>query len=184
MADVITCPHCRRQLNLPDELFGQDVQCPMCDRTFTPGGEEPRRPAPRPVAEQDDPDYPDDRPRRRPAPRRPARRRRDYDYDDEDDDYYEDRSRFRRRAYPHRGSLILTLGILSVVLSCSFILGLKLAIITLFMAGTDLRSMAEGRMDRSGEGSTRAGQVCAIIGLILSALALVFICLIGAAGHH
>jgi hypothetical protein len=68
---------------------------------------------------------------------------------------------------PHRGGVILTLGILGIV--CCFICG----IIAWVMGNNDLREMAAGRMDRSGEGLTQAGKICGIIGVILWIVTLV-----------
>jgi hypothetical protein len=58
---------------------------------------------------------------------------------------------------PHRGTLILVLGILGLV--CCFICG----IVAWVFANTDLREMATGRMDPSGRGLTQAGKICGII---------------------
>ena len=69
---------------------------------------------------------------------------------------------------PHRGVLILILGILSIV--CCFILG----IVAWVMGNNDLREMAAGRMDPSGRGLTQAGKICGIIGV---AIQIVFIVL-------
>src|SRR5262245_44468623 len=35
MTTIINCPGCNRGLQLPDNLVGQEVQCPTCSRTFT-----------------------------------------------------------------------------------------------------------------------------------------------------
>lgn len=35
------------------------------------------------------------------------------------------------------------------------------------MGNNDLREMAAGRMDRSGQGMTQAGKICGMIGVIL-----------------
>ncbi len=34
MAEVVSCPSCQRKLQVPDNLVGQDVQCPSCSATF------------------------------------------------------------------------------------------------------------------------------------------------------
>jgi hypothetical protein len=63
---------------------------------------------------------------------------------------------------PHRGGLILVLGLLGFIISCP-IFGLM----AWTMGSRDLAEMRCGRMDRSGEGLTQAGQ---ILGLIMSVL--------------
>jgi len=70
----------------------------------------------------------------------------------------------------HRGGAILALGILGIV-PC-FICG----IVAWAMASGDLKEMRAGRMDRSGEGLTRAGMICGIIGVVLtSAIVLLYL---------
>jgi len=62
---------------------------------------------------------------------------------------------------PHRGTLILVLGILGIV--CCFICG----IIAWVMGSNDLKEMAAGRMDPSGQGLTQAGKICGMVSVIL-----------------
>lgn len=68
---------------------------------------------------------------------------------------------------PHRGTLILVLGILSIV--CCFICG----IIAWVMANKDLKEMAAGTMDPTGRGTTQAGKICGIISVILAIVVFV-----------
>jgi hypothetical protein len=68
---------------------------------------------------------------------------------------------------PHRGGLILALGILGLV--CCFICG----IIAWVMGSNDLKEMAAGRMDPSGQGMTQAGKICGMISVILQIVGLV-----------
>lgn len=65
---------------------------------------------------------------------------------------------------PHRGGMLLAFGILSLV--CCFIFG----IVAWVMGNNDLREMAAGRMDPSGEGLTKAGKIVGIIGCVLGIL--------------
>lgn len=64
---------------------------------------------------------------------------------------------------PHRGTLILVLGILSVVLCCCGPMG----IVTMVLAKGDLKQMDQGLMDPSGRGSTQAGFIMGLIVTIL-----------------
>jgi hypothetical protein len=75
------------------------------------------------------------------------------------------RKRRKRRGQPHRGTLILVLGILSLVV-LPFILGP----IAWTMGTTDLKKMREGVMDREGEQNTNIGRTCGMIGTILGFL--------------
>ncbi len=84
---------------------------------------------------------------------------------------------------PHRGTMVLVLGILGIVINC-FILG----IISWVMGNTDLSAMRAGTMDPSGEGLTQAGRICGIISVVLGVLGVcmamvwvVFILILGAA---
>jgi hypothetical protein len=66
----------------------------------------------------------------------------------------------------HRGTLVLILGILSLI--CCGLLGIPAWI----MGNADLKEMSAGTMDPSGQGTTNAGKICGIIGTILGALQL------------
>ncbi len=71
---------------------------------------------------------------------------------------------------PHRGGLVLTLGLLGLLLFA------PLGIAAWIMGSTDLTAMREGRMDKSGEGMTQAGKILGILATILMILgALVFL---------
>jgi hypothetical protein len=76
----------------------------------------------------------------------------------------------------HRGTLILILGILSFF--CCAICG----IVAWVLANADLKEMAEGRMDRSGEGLTKAGKIISIISLALGAAFIIIYALLFALG--
>lgn len=65
---------------------------------------------------------------------------------------------------PHRGALILILGILGLATNC-----VLLSFFAWVMGGNDLREMREGRMDRSGEAITRVGYY---LGMIISVLTI------------
>jgi hypothetical protein len=67
----------------------------------------------------------------------------------------------QQQLMPHRGGLILALGILGIV--CCFICG----IIAWVMGNGDLRQMDAGRMDPSGRGLTQAGKICGMVSVIL-----------------
>jgi hypothetical protein len=68
---------------------------------------------------------------------------------------------------PHRGGLILALGILGLV--CCFICG----IVAWVMGSNDLKEMAAGRMDSAGQGLTQAGKICGMISVILQIVGFV-----------
>ena len=74
---------------------------------------------------------------------------------------------------PHRGTLILVLGILSLVM-CGFFTGIPAWI----MGRNDLRKIKSGLMEPEGEGSTRGGMICGIICCIISLLSIIGIILL------
>jgi predicted ferric reductase len=68
---------------------------------------------------------------------------------------------------PHRGVVVLVLGILGLVVC--FICG----IIAWVMGNNDLRQMDAGAMDPSGRGMTQAGKICGMISVILAIIVIV-----------
>ena len=85
---------------------------------------------------------------------------------------------------PHRGTLILVLGILGLVV-CG-----PLGIAAWVMGSGDLKEINAGTMDPAGRGSTEAGKICGIIATILMIIGVIFgilfLALFGfaAASHH
>src|SRR5262249_52274747 len=93
-----------------------------------------------------------------------------------DEDYDRGRPRLvRRDCEPHRGGLVLTMGIVSlVVISMMWCapLGIIPGIVAWILGHIDLRKMKAGQMDPEGHGSTQAGYVCGIIGTAVNGLML------------
>lgn len=69
---------------------------------------------------------------------------------------------------PHRGVLILVLGILSLTV-CA-----PLGIAPWIMGSGDLKKMKAGVMDPEGKGLTTGGMICGIVSSILLVLGIVF----------
>ena len=170
MAEIISCPSCQRKLQVPETLAGQDVQCPTCGATFVArvGQAAP------PLSQHHD---------RGTAPERWQDRGQDaggpggygqpgpYDeprpYDDDYRPYADDsyrRHRDRRDLTPHRGAMILCLGVIGLVV---FPL---LCPIAWIMGNADMKEIRAGRMDPDGEGLTQGGRVCGIIGTVIYGL--------------
>ncbi|MGH7128004.1 MAG: hypothetical protein ACREJB_12885 [Planctomycetaceae bacterium] len=75
---------------------------------------------------------------------------------------------------PHRGGMILTFGILSIVLGlCCALASFGFGIPAWTMGHADRQEMAHGRMDPEGQGMTTAGMVCGIVGVVIGALGIV-----------
>jgi hypothetical protein len=71
---------------------------------------------------------------------------------------------------PHRGILIMVLGILAF-----FTVPVVLGPIAWVLGNQDLRRMQSGLMDREGQGMTEAGRICGMIATLLSAAALTIV---------
>lgn len=183
MPETVACPSCGQKLNVPDHLIGQQVRCAKCQNVFTAQAEAPSAPPPPPRQESNPLDF-----SASPEPGPPRRPR------DDDDDYGRpsrrggyDEDYPRRGGAPHRGAVVLTLGIISLVvllISCCPATWV-MAPIALVMNSTDQQEMARGRMDPSGKGLYTGGVICAWIALGLSVLCtgLFFLrVLVGAAG--
>lgn len=63
---------------------------------------------------------------------------------------------------PHRGTVIMVLGLISLVLFPLPILGP----VAWILGWMDLRAMRDGRMDPSGAGNTKVGYVCGMIATV------------------
>jgi len=70
---------------------------------------------------------------------------------------------------PHRGTLILVLGILGLLV-CG-----PLGIVAWVMGSGDLKEMDAGSMDPSGRGNTNAGKICGIIATVLTIISVLII---------
>jgi hypothetical protein len=108
-----------------------------------------------------------------PEPAEPPRRKPPRLAHEHDEDFPDIRRRGPRRdAEPHRGTLVLVLGIISLVcLSIGCIpVGAILGLAAWIMGQRDLRKIRKGDMDPDGEGTTQAGRICGIIGTALNGL--------------
>jgi hypothetical protein len=75
---------------------------------------------------------------------------------------------------PHRGRLIsalgwasLVLGLLSFCVGVTAFVGVPMGIAALVMAHTDLAKMRDSQMDPRGQGRTRRGGDCGLVGALL-----------------
>jgi hypothetical protein len=159
MNETITCPRCHRHLNLPEEALGREVRCPSCDHTFTASLDHRRG---RPASVMPPP------PREQPAPLSfPPEPRDDFP---------------RTGVRPHRGGVLVGLGVLSLVLFCLPPGGAILAGMVLWMAGNDLNEMRYGRMDGAGRVQTRIAHACGVCSIVFTVVYIVIAC--GLSGMH
>src|SRR5262245_2341924 len=165
MPEIVQCPQCNRKLRVPDDLLGKKVKCPTCGTMFV--GEVTGGPPPPPAEEPPAPP-----PRVTPKPAEKRSGRRPAPVADDGDNPLAPPDGPRRDATPHRGTLILILGILSIVTGLGIILGP----IAWIMGSTDLKEIRAGRMDREGEGQTNGGMICGIVGTVMGLLTLCGCC--------
>jgi len=76
-----------------------------------------------------------------------------------------------RHVAPHRGAMVLTLGILGLIICAAC------GVFALVMGKNDMREMDAGRMDPSGRGLTQAGWILGIIGTVILGIQLLVILL-------
>jgi hypothetical protein len=185
------CPACGEKVQVPEELVGGSVQCPACQQRFD--SKAPARPpeaadaisAAVPAAQ-----------RLEPCPgcgaliaydaNRCGYCGAELEYEDDERPWEDPGTAVRRDCEPHRGGLILTMGIASVVgpslgvllFCCPYVApffavaGLGLGITAWVMGRRDLKKIDSKVMDPGGRSQTQAGWICGIIGTILSGLAL------------
>jgi hypothetical protein len=185
MAEMVACPSCQRKLQVPEQYLGQKVQCPECRHMFTATAttmtaEPPAKPevkdAPKP-RRYDDLDVE--------LPRRRRGYRDDFDDDLDDDDYGGFHVGRRGRYPPHRGGMVLALGLVALVGGMSFFgLPFLLGPVAWTLGAWDLREMREGRMDPEGRGLTQAGVVCGAVATALLVLGLAGVGFCFFAGMH
>src|SRR5216683_1403975 len=197
---IIDCPSCCRKLQVPDELLGKAVKCPTCEHTFQstavqepptpPSASPPKKgtglvsgpqievaqgsPETSPVPFFGGPTTAGDKP----TPPISAEKFEDDEEDNERPWNEPEQFQGRRDAEPHRGTLILVLGIVSIVASAlggwcfgsGGLIGLPLGIAAWVMGRRDLIKMRESSMDDEGKELTKAGWVCGIIGTIMGSV--------------
>ncbi len=182
MPILVACPSCGGKLRVSDDLVGQRVRCPSCNQVFDSSAESLPRPSkssvPRPDIgaldlSLDEPTIP---PRPSESPPLEPRRLKPILLEESSRDWDVPDLRLRktrRDAEPDRGTLVLVLGILSLVtilIYCLAPIGAILGIFAWVMGQKDLAKMKAGTMDDRGRGTTQAGWICGIIGTVLDLL--------------
>lgn len=174
---LVACPKCSITLEVTENLLGQQVRCATCATVFEARVQEMVPPR---GASSDLPATSEEKTERHSdlddADRTERRQRRwnpEAADEDDDDDCYRRR---RRDLEPHRGSTVVAMGALSLVLpfACGILgalIGVGLGIAAAMMGHRDLAKMRGGTMDPDGESSTKTGLILGYVGLGLSVLA-------------
>jgi hypothetical protein len=151
---TVSCPRCRRTLDVAGATADALACCPACQHEFrarpSPAAIQTRqgRVVDPPLAElADEPEAP------RACERGRSRRRLD------------------GQLTPHRGPILLGMGVASFVVA-PLILGPA----TWIMAHNDLHEMDAGRMDTAGRDQTRIGRLCGMLSTLLCTLVLFSLC--------
>jgi phage FluMu protein Com len=207
MPITIQCPQCDKKLKVADTSAGKKVRCPACSAVISVPAAEESEPAPEggitetPKSKIPSPATDDEGTgvTEKPTPKKKvtwdkkqADEEENYGYDDSDDDEEERPRRKKRRRdlddddidvrreveQPHRGGLILGLGIGSIIVACLCpLICWILASIAVNMANADKQKMERGLMDPAGMSMTTAGQICAYVGSVIGLIN----CIAGAA---
>jgi predicted Zn finger-like uncharacterized protein len=173
MPITINCKHCLRQLQVQEAHLGKQVRCPACQQIFTAVAPPPAEPE-EVVSDISAFEVPEP-PAVPVTPARPSQRRQPQDSLDFESETRrrpeEDDEEQAGDVKPHRGGVILTMGILTLVFAfccppiCWIIGGIGEN-----MAGKDLRMMSLRQMDRSGRSMTQTGKTLMGVGIALSIL--------------
>lgn len=89
---------------------------------------------------------------------------------------------YRRDWEPHRGTLVLVLGILGLVFSLAGVMcygyfaAFPLGLTAWILGHNDLAKMRRNEMDPVGRNNTQAGMICGIIGTVISAIEVLACC--------
>ncbi len=202
MAIEFVCGNCSKTLRVPDEHLGKKARCPNCswinvvEPQHRPQAAPPQNPTEfpnHPTSSYHASPYhtsphptspPPTSPHQSQAP--PPTDRKDWiDFSKPTVDHpYApiNSGGYHPALAPHRGGLVLTLGIVSLFLNCWFLL--IPGILAWSFGRADLKRMKAGTMNREGESITLAGMILGIIGTLwpLLGIALViFMSILGAA---
>lgn len=156
MSACVFCPACGGAVRLPEAHLGRLVECPRCRHRWTAEAEEPTG------------DRIPTRSWERPPPRA------DHHSDEPlDEDLAEALTNPPRRDWlPHRGGLVLTLGILALCLCAIPPAGILLGASAAFMGYADLAAIRRNEMEPDGRPLTLGGTIAGLVGIVLSLLIL------------
>jgi len=167
MAIEIGCTGCGQTLRVADEHAGKKARCPACGTIVqvpeagmaAPFVPSPEKPFSAPSTDSPFSAPPQPAPDVNPFGDRPEPALNPY--------ASPGAPMVKPQAYskPHRGGLILALGIIGIFLCC-----VPVSIVAWVMGATDLKQIRAGRMDPSGQGMTQAGMIIGIVGTVLTGI--------------
>lgn len=165
---LFKCPTCHTSFCVPKQMIGRMVNCPKCQATFAA------------LADDDAQDNSGHQTTTATEAPLPGERGTDEKYCHECGAVIRARAEicpncgvrqpaglgYASSLEPHRGSAILVLGILGLVVFW------PVGVIAWLWANEDLRKMDAGIMDPEGRGSTQAGRICGLIATVLALVAV------------
>lgn len=156
------CPYCSKTLKTKDDKAGLSATCPGCSAELTVPQQSPS------TAVVDEPEVVETAGATRACPmcgeQVPVKATKCRFCGEQISD-----KKSRRILAPHRGVLILVLGLLSWLV-CPFV-----GVAAWFMGTHDLQEMDAGRMDDEGRALTQAGRIIGLIFLILGVVSLLIV---------
>ena len=168
----ISCNNCQAILRVADEHAGKSARCPQCS-TVIPIPLTPLESPPNETSSSNESGYWNEKTQDVPGGSNPYATPKPTP-----NPYANPTAMGGLGLQPHRGPLILTLGITSLVCFCLFFA----AIPAIIMANEDLRKMDNGIMNADGRSITTAGKVIGIVALILNGLGFLIQVLFGLLG--
>ena len=177
MAVEFTCKGCSSTLRVADEHLGKQARCPNCQTLNIIQPDE----APADYEDFSRPDWQSSSPHSHrddlaTSTSRPIESGRSAGNPDLENPFRPTATpTYRSYQVPHRGPLVLTLGILSIAMCNPCLI---LGILAWTMGRSDLQQMEAGVMDRSGEALTRIGMImgliitCGSVGMFLLTIVL------------
>ena len=148
MAIQIPCPECSRLLSVDELHAGMQARCPACEYVFT-------------IPHQNSlDDFPSETSTQSSNPFAPSTAPVAWaQVGSTEVDY--------QNLLPHRGTLVLVMGILSWFLCCVF------GVVAWYLGSQDIKQMNAGRMDPSGLSLTKAGYWIGVCSILLQLLLFV-----------
>ena len=145
MAIQIPCPECSRLLSVDELHAGMQARCPACECVFT-------------IPHQNSlDDFPSETSTQATNPFAPSTASVAWDQAGSTEVDYQN-------LLPHRGNLVLVMGILSWFLCCVF------GIVAWYLGSQDIKQMNAGSMDPSGLTLTKAGYWIGVCSVLLNLL--------------
>jgi hypothetical protein len=194
MTTIASCPECKQSLRVPDDMIGEQVQCPGCQHIFLARAEPvtskaappapPKPPAPPPVPAANPSEHVAEWDKSRNSSAAEEEFASPLAEDEAPGEEKKPRKRKEKEKRSkggssgggifdqvmHRGPLILTLGILGLIL-CAIC-----GVFAWIMGTNDLNEMLSGRMDPKGRSMTNTGRILGMVSVSIWGIVTALFC--------